>query len=124
MLVLLHCGMQMRLITRIRIVSSEKIVYCGGEEHATRHWLCHPLYLGLLLGFWCTPLTTLGHLLFAMGMSVYILIGVQFEERDLELFPGEDHRRYKQRVPMLLPSLGKPHETIKARSRQKESFAR
>jgi protein-S-isoprenylcysteine O-methyltransferase Ste14 len=84
----------------------------------------HPLYLGLLLGFWSTPLMTLGHLIFAMGMSVYILIGVHFEERDLQLFLGEDYRRYKQRVPMLIPSLGKPHETIKARPRAKESFAR
>jgi protein-S-isoprenylcysteine O-methyltransferase Ste14 len=84
----------------------------------------HPLYFGLLLGIWCTPLMTLGHLLFAVGMSVYILIGVHFEERDLEMFLGDDYRRYKQRVPMLIPAIGKPHETIKGRPQRPAAVAR
>lgn len=87
-------------------------------------FLRHPLYFGLLLGIWCTPRMTLGHLVFAMGMSVYILIGIHFEERDLEMFLGEDYRRYKQRVPMLVPNFGKPHETVKGKAQATESFVR
>lgn len=84
----------------------------------------HPIYLGLLLGIWGTPRMTLGHLLFAIGMSGYILIGIQYEERDLEMFLGEDYRRYKQRVPMLIPGAGRPHETIKARPEGAGSLGR
>ena len=84
----------------------------------------HPLYFGMLLGIWCTPQMTVGHLLFALGMSVYILIGIHYEERDLETFLGEDYRRYKERVPMLIPNVVKPHETIKGRPQETGSLVR
>jgi protein-S-isoprenylcysteine O-methyltransferase Ste14 len=62
----------------------------------------HPLMLGLLLALWSTPQMTWGRLLFVAGMSVYIFIGVQFEERDLRRRFGEDYERYRRRVPMFL----------------------
>jgi len=63
----------------------------------------HPLMLGIIIGFWATPRMTMGHLVFASGFTVYILMGIWFEERDLVRFHGEDYVDYRQRVSMLVP---------------------
>ncbi len=66
----------------------------------------HPLYVGWLFVFWATPTMTVAHLVFALATSAYILVAIQFEERDLAAAHPE-YAAYKRRVPMLVPSLKK-----------------
>ena len=63
----------------------------------------HPIMLGFILAFWAAPTMTLGHLVFAIATTAYILIGVRLEERDLLAMLGDSYDRYRRRVPMLIP---------------------
>ena len=63
----------------------------------------HPIMLGMLIGLWATPTMTVGHAMLAGFMTVYILIGIHFEERDLVAKHGDAYRRYQREVPRLVP---------------------
>lgn len=63
----------------------------------------HPLYLGWLLAFWATPNMTIAHLVFAIATTLYVFMAIQFEEKDLLDTFGDDYRRYRESVPMIVP---------------------
>jgi protein-S-isoprenylcysteine O-methyltransferase Ste14 len=73
------------------------------KKHFLHSFVRHPLLLGFMIAFWATPKMTLGHLVFAIGTTAYILIAIQFEERDMANIHGDAYREYKREVSMLIP---------------------
>ena len=63
----------------------------------------HPLYVGWLFAFWMTPTMTAAHLLFSVATTAYILLAIQWEERDLSRDLGGSYEDYRRSVPMLVP---------------------
>ena len=67
----------------------------------------HPLYIGWAAAFWVIPTMTVGHLLFAGTMTVYMGLAAMVEERDLVAFFGRQYADYRRRVPMFVPGTKK-----------------
>ena len=63
----------------------------------------HPLLLGFIIAFWAAPTMTTGHLFFTLATTAYMLIAIQFEERDMIRFHGQAYVEYRQRVRMIVP---------------------
>ena len=65
----------------------------------------HPVYTGSLIAIWSTPTMSQGRLLLVGVLTVYLFVGLWFEERDLERQFGEVYREHRRHVPALFPRL-------------------
>jgi len=74
------------------------------QTPAAYRFLRHPIYAGWLIIIWASPIMTISHLVLAVGLTIYVLCGIQLEERDLEKHLPY-YEQYRRKVPMLLPSL-------------------
>ena len=64
----------------------------------------HPIMSGFIIAFWATPLMTVGHLIFSISTTIYIVVAVKFlEEKDLRNYIGKEYEEYQKKVPMLIP---------------------
>lgn len=63
----------------------------------------HPIQLGVLIGLWSTPEMSMSHLMLSVTLSIYIFIGLYYEEKDLVNTLGKEYESYQQRVGMIFP---------------------
>ena len=77
--------------------------YLPFENKAFYKFVRHPIMLGFIVAFWSAPVMTVGHLVFSIATTGYILLAIQFEEHDLMTFHGEAYKKYRQQVGMIIP---------------------
>ena len=77
----------------------------GFTERLLYRWIRHPMMLGLLIAFWAVPTMNVGHLVFSIGMTVYTLFGIHYEEKGLSATLGADYIDYRQRTARVIPKV-------------------
>jgi protein-S-isoprenylcysteine O-methyltransferase Ste14 len=90
-----------QVVLRMRGVDYTSVKFV---ERAFYRFVRHPLYLGFVIAFWATPHMSVGHIVFSIATTAYILIGIFLEERDLMNYHGAEYAAYRARVPMLFPT--------------------
>jgi len=85
--------------------TNQPYVPVGFQARTVYRFVRHPIMTGFIIAFWATPTMSVGHLFFAAMTTGYILVALQFEERDLVTYHGDQYREYRRQVGMLVPSL-------------------
>jgi protein-S-isoprenylcysteine O-methyltransferase Ste14 len=88
---------------------NKEYAHVGFKTTMLYKFVRHPIMLGFIIAFWATPYMTVGHLLFAVVTTIYIFMGLQFEEHDLKNAVPE-YEEYRQEVPMLIPGMKGHHK--------------
>lgn len=77
--------------------------YLGFRTPGFYKYVRHPIMLGFVIVFWATPTMTFSHLIFALGTTIYTLVGIKLEEVDMISIYGDLYQEYRQQVSMLIP---------------------
>jgi len=65
----------------------------------------HPMMLGVLIGMWSVPVMTVTHFIMVTLFTVYMVVGVSLEERDLLKNFGDTYRKYKKEIATFIPGI-------------------
>jgi len=76
-------------------------------KRAMYRYIRHPIQTGVLIGIWATPSMTMTQVVLSVGFTIYIFIGLSFEERDLIRIHGNDYLQYREEAGKLFPRVGK-----------------
>lgn len=77
--------------------------YLGFRTPGFYKYVRHPIMLGFVIAFWATPTMTFSHLIFALGTTIYTLVGIKLEEVDMISIYGDLYQEYREQVSMLIP---------------------
>jgi len=75
-------------------------------KRAMYKYIRHPIQTGVLIGVWATPTMTKTQIVLSIGFTLYIFVGLWFEERDLIAEHGEDYLQYRKETGKVLPKFG------------------
>lgn len=65
----------------------------------------HPMMLGMLMLLWANPNMSVSHFVLAGLFTVYMAVGMFFEERDLIKQFGDTYRKYKKEIATFIPRM-------------------
>jgi len=63
----------------------------------------HPIQTGILIGIWSTASMSMTQFILSLCLTIYVFIGLYFEEKALESQFGQTYLNYKKRVPGIIP---------------------